>query len=410
MTFSTSCLSKRAALLVLVALYLTGCAHVDGTGGPPPPPVAGLRQVAVLPLENVSGKTVPLKELRQSLIDVLKQRGVGVLDEATLERFMTKYRLRYTGGINLEAAQALKAEAGADAVLITFVELYYDSAPPKISIVSRLVSTGDLPVILWTDSVGLSGDASPGLLGLGLIGDHRRLREKAFRTLTASLLDHLTAHEEAPPSDIPGIPETPAAPARPASGTVRTSPVTDLSIDEDAEYVYKGRRFKPKISFRTPFISPGRKYTVAVAPFLNSSKKKHAGEIISQYFVKHMVRKDAFDVIEPGVVRQQLLAMRIIMQDGISVADADLVTNALRIDYLVTGRVVEYQDVEGPEGRPLVNFSVMVYERGSRRVVWSSNSYNYGDDGVFFFNAGRIYTAGTLASEMVRVAVELMGR
>jgi len=55
-------------------------------------------------------------------------------------------------------------------VLITSLELYSDANPPRFLLISRLVSTGENPSILWMDGVGLAGDDSRGLFDLGLIG------------------------------------------------------------------------------------------------------------------------------------------------------------------------------------------------------------------------------------------------
>ena len=94
---------------------------------------------------------------------------------------MAKYRVRYVGGIERVVAEALKKETGTEGVLITSLELYSDMNPPKMAMVSRLVSTGDKPVILWIDGVGLAGDDSPGILELGLIKDPKVLMEKALQ-------------------------------------------------------------------------------------------------------------------------------------------------------------------------------------------------------------------------------------
>jgi hypothetical protein len=40
--------------------------------------------------------------------------------------------------------------------------------------------------------------------------------------------------------------------------------------------------------------------------------------------------------------------------------------------------------------------------------MWSSISHNLGDDGVFFFDAGKVQTAHSLASAMVRAVVRTM--
>ena len=126
-------------------------------------------------------------------------------------------------------------ETGVKGVLITSIELYSETYPPKIALISRLVSTDDPPVILWSDGVGLAGDDSPGILGLGLIEDPKPLLQKAIQSLSDSLPGHML-------------------------------------IDEGRKGGRRlGKKFKPKIVYHPPEIDPGKKYTLAVVPFFNRS-------------------------------------------------------------------------------------------------------------------------------------------
>jgi TolB-like protein len=147
---------------------------------------------------------------------------------------------------------------------------------------------------------------------------------------------------------------------------------------------------------------------VAVIPFFNRSERKFAGEILVLHFIRQLKRFENVEVIEPGMVRQELLNMRIIMQDGVSLAHADAIFAALNADLLVSGRVIDYQDYQGVWGKPKVDFSATVIERKSREVVWSSNSYNEGDDRVFFFDRGKVNTAHAMTSQMVRLVAKMI--
>jgi len=120
------------------------------------------------------------------------------------------------------------------------------------------------------------------------------------------------------------------------------------------------------------------------------------------HFAGELNRFKNFDVIELGVVRQALLELRIIMDQGISLVNADSVAGMLDADLMLAGEVADYEDYQGVWGKPKVSFSAQLIERKSREVVWSSHSYNEGDDGVFFFDLGRVNTASAMASQMVR--------
>jgi hypothetical protein len=335
------------------------------------PPEGRNLSIAVFSPENLSGGPVPLKEIREALISGLTSSGFSVVDDATLERFMDRHRIRYAGGIDDSTAAAMKKEEKIDAVLIASVELCDERIPPKIAIIARLVSTAEGTEILWMDSVAAAGDDAPGLLNLGLINDPAVLREKVVERLIGSLLKHLAG-----------------------SGTGGPT---------------AARRYGPKLFYRSAaFPWEGKRYRVAVIPFLNLSEKKYGSEIMLLHFVSALVMHGGFNVIEPGVVRQRLLNMRITMPYGISLLDADRLFLSLDTDLLVDGKIYDYQDYSGPEGVAKVYFLTEVLEKKAKKVVWTSESDNRGDDGVFFFDQGRVNVAGRLAAYMARSVVNEM--
>ena len=61
------------------------------------------------------------------------------------------------GGINGKLAVALQEETGADAILITSLDLFREANPPKAAVTSRLVSSGAEPRILWMDALKRNG-------------------------------------------------------------------------------------------------------------------------------------------------------------------------------------------------------------------------------------------------------------
>ncbi len=324
---------------------------------------APVASVAVFPLENLSGSAVPLKSLRTSLSEELRQRGLRLLDEDTLEKFMARHRVRYTAGIDEETAYALKEETGVESALLTSIELYSEGVVPKIALTSRLVSTGDVPAILWIDGVGMAGDDHPGILNLGLINDFRVLVRKALGMVGESLAARLAGKEG-------------------RRGTAKAE-----------------RKFRPRIAYRSD-LEGEQKYTVAVVPFFNKSDRKNAGDVLVLQFVRALHGLGNFEVIEPGLVRKAFLNMRLIMDEGVSLEDAQALFAVLGVDLVLAGEVLDYQDYEGPVGSAKVNFTVQLIERKNRMVVWSSESYNQGDDGVFFFDWGKVNTAHAMAIQM----------
>jgi TolB-like protein len=390
--------------------------------------------LAALPVENLSGGEAPLILLARSLRMNLTERGFRLLDDEVLEGFMKRHRVRYTGGVSSRVSRAMKEETEAEAILVTSVEAYEDKGSPEIALISRLVSSGENPEIVCTESVGLSGEGSVGLLGLGRVQDPQILLEKAVDSLGHALASCASAAgrrirvlrvlgdtvdregDGRPDGCDPCRPDEPdgsdgeglckrahPCPSR-FHGCSAASDVMSLYPEERGK-----RRYLPRLFFRSPILDPARTYTVAVIPFLNQSERENAGRIMTLHFVNRLLRDPMFAVTEPGLVRDQLLKYRIIMQSGPSLADTDIIASqgSLDVDLILSGTVLDYQDVAGV---PNVDFSVKIIERKSREVVWASRSYNAGDEGVFFFDLGRVHTAHGLAVEMARGTLELLSR
>jgi len=323
--------------------------------------------IAVLPFENLTAMSVPVREVRTALIDRLKHLGFDVLEEAVLQEIMAKHRIRYVGGIDQATAQAFKTDAGVEGVLLTSLEVFYESVPPKFALTSRLVSTGEKSTILWMDGVGMAGGDSPGILGLGLIEDPRTLMDNGIRSLSNSLAYYIRTGKG------------------PLLGKRRQG------------------RFEPKIAYRSPEIEPGKKYTLAIIPFINLTNRRNAGEIVVLQLARELTKLENLNVLELGVVRQRLLNARVIIQEGIALTDVDAVAINLEADFVMTGRVEDYQDYEGYDVVPKIDFSMQMLERRNRKVVWSSHSHNAGNDEVFFFDVGKINTAHAMMGWMVRM-------
>ncbi|ACM21505.1 lipoprotein, putative [Geotalea daltonii FRC-32] len=364
--------STKLALLLALLSGAGGCAAGTGTVKSAAIPEGKKPFIVVLPVENLSGVAVPLKSIRQSLAEKMREQGVGVLDEKGTDQFLARHRLRHTGSIDRDTLVALKTETGAAAVLISSMEMSSEAAPPKVAISCRLVSTAPEAKIIGMTSAALAGDDAPGLLGMGEIHKPDHLLEKALDPIAVRLAGAFSGREE------------------------------------------KGRKwmrkFRPKTVYHSPSLDMQQQRTIAIIPFINKSGRKSAGEIVALHFVEELAKDNKHIIIEPGVVRQAFLKFRIILEGGISLANADVLFNDLNADLVLTGEVQEFQDYQGGMGTPKVDFSLTLLDRKSREVVWTSHSYNEGDDGVFFFDLGRVNTAGEMTSQMAAAIVSMIGK
>lgn len=362
---------RRRRVLALAVLGLAGCVAAGPAVEAPAPPAPAGPRLAVFPVENLSGKPAPLADIQQQLAGLLTLQGLNVLGDAALDQIVTRHRVRYTAGVTEDFARALQREAGVDWIVIPSLESFDPVYPLRISIFARLVSAGEEPAVRSVSGTGMAGDDRPGLLGLGLVDDPAALLGRALQTLAVSVARSLS---EA------------GAPAGPSPAG----------------------KFRPKIVYRSDGLDPDRTYTVAVVPFFNRSETPNAGEIVAFHMMRSLMEFPSLRVVEPGIVREELLRFRIIMTDGVSLPETDTILNAVHADLVLNGEVLQYRDRLGPDGTPSVDFGVLFIERTSRRIVYSAYSHNRGDDRVFFFDWGRVNTAHAMTRQMTDQIVRRM--
>jgi len=346
-----------------------------------PEAATGLQPIAVLPIENLTGHPGDLAPMREALRAALETRGLVLLDDATLETFLEKHRIRWTGGTTAEDSEALLRETGARAALVTTLLAEDPSYPPRIAIAARLVTPGDPPRIVWMDAEAQAGDDAPGFLSLGLVDDPAVLQDR-----TLGRIADLLAAGMAPS----------------AEGT--------RSTKQDLDGMHG--RHRPRRWYRAPGLELRREVParVAVLSFMDESGRRRAGDVVALLLVRAFASSPAVQVLEPGVVRKALLENRVIMEGGVSLAQVEVIRSLLEVDYVVTGTVSEMGEFLGRDGSPRVQFTVRAIDARTNQAVWSSISHNEGDDRVFFFGCGRIRSAAALASDMARqVAAGIIG-
>jgi TolB-like protein len=371
MTSSTSSSSSRrwpAALLVATAL--AACGHRQRPAGEAP-------RVAIFPVQNATGGAAPIRRFTDAIETVLSQKlaaaGMEVVLRSEVDAALARERLRYTGGLDRPTAKVLRDELGVNAVLIPTLEVYSKQAPPKIALAVREVSTGERPVVLWADAVSRSGDDAPGLFNLGVISDPQELEDRVVGGV-ARLVERY------------------------------------VSRKTDGDPCAEAGKFVPRRTFRAPELDDLGRTTVAVLPFINETSRRGAGDVVREQFVAALSRSGTFAVLDPGLVRGELLSHHMVMEAGVSLDQATALVDELDADLVVSGYVQVYEATAG-RGAPRIEFSAYVIDGRTAELVWSSTSHGDGDQGVWFFGAGRVRDAGTLSCRMVRGVVDgIVGR
>jgi len=373
MTSSTSFTNKVRTIVALAAVcLLSGCFHLNetervrsaGNGQP--------LRIAVFPVDNLSGAFAPLKEVRHAWTGKVRKLGFELLDDEMMEQILAKHRIRYTGGVDTLTARAFREEGGVEAILVTSLEFYSDTFPPKVALLSRLVTTEERPRIKWMDAVAVSGDDAPGVLGLGILNDIGRVQGVALQRLTDSLA--LWADRGTSPCD-------PAPSAR---------------------------KYQPKLVSKPRPIEGARKIAVAVVPFYNTSTRRSAGQLSQLHFLRQLACLPNVEAVEPGLLREKMLAIRMVMREGVSTRDVDVLSYVVGADYVLSGTVFDYLDPVGGTGAPRVDITSVLTDKADRKLVFASKSYANGNDDVFFYDVGLEKNAGNLADKMTSSVVQKM--
>jgi hypothetical protein len=222
------------------------------------------------------------------------------------------------------------------------------------------------------ESVGMSGDDSPGILGLGLVSDFRILQDRALQRLADSFAPWFNDNVL----------------------------LCDIRNAES--------KYLPKEVFSAAPIAAAKKTSIAVVPLFNETLRRRGGEITQLHFIRQLKCKENIEPVEPGLIREKMLGIRMIMKEGVSIRDVDVLTYVLDSDYVLSGTLLDYQDPQGGGGTPKIDYSALLITKGDRRVVWLSKSYNKGDDGVYFYDVGRENNANVMAEKMANCVVQRM--
>jgi TolB-like protein len=338
--------------------------------GAPPRPEPEARRFALFPVQNASGGNAPIRGLTEALDAALAARGLAVVPRQELDAALADHRIRFTGGVDRTLARVLRDDLGVEAVLIPTLEQYSGDAPPRISLSWRLVAAADRPVVLWADGLARSGDDAPGLLGRG-------------RVTVAAELERLVVVE------------------------VARAVERRLTARAQGEWCGGAGRFGPRRTFRAPVLDDVGRRSIAVLPFTNLSARRSASDVLVAQFVGGLARSGAFEVLDPGLVREELLGHRIVLTGGVSIDQATALLDLLGADLVLSGTVEVYEASAG-RGAPSVEFTAYVLDRRTTELVWSSTSHGSGDDGVFFFDAGRVRTSAALSCRMARGVVDAL--
>lgn len=187
--FKNCLLSAAYCLLFLVICSLSSAssssaANGNGNGFDSSNQPIILKNVAILPLENLSENPAAAKVVAEHIKKELVNKGlVFITKDDIVEEFLAKKRIRYTGGATRAIAREMGKTLGVDAVLVGSVNQFSDATDKiNVGVTTRLVNTIDGSII-WADALSYTNREFVGLLGLGVITSIDALSSKVAKDL-----------------------------------------------------------------------------------------------------------------------------------------------------------------------------------------------------------------------------------
>lgn len=301
-------------------------------------------RIALLPFENFTDDADVLKSLMPKIRGRLEDKGFMVIDDAILEAFLLRERIRTTGCIGREASRKMGQELDVRGIVIGSVNSFLNGENPAVGLTARIVRAADCG-ILWANNAAFSGEDFTTVLELGTIREIGKLTDRVLDALFASL----------------GI------------------------------YPLKKES--------------GKTYKIAVIPFKNESKREDAGMIAAYLFLSVLSKNKMFEPVEFGEVRRFMVENRIRGKGELDYTNKDTLAEMTGVDGILVGTVESYSEGKG-NMPPEASISARLIDARENRILWC-NSYEYrGDDGILVLDWGRIRSAENVAYKIISEIVE----
>ena len=243
-------------------------------------------RIALLPFENFTEDAGVLKSLMPKIRGRLEDNGFTVIDEAILEAFLLKERIRTTGCIGREAASKMGQELDVKGIVIGSVNSFSNGENPIVGLSARIVRAADCG-ILWANNAAFTGEDFTTVLQIGTIREIGQLTDRVLDALFDSL---------------------------------GTYPLSKES---------------------------GKTYKIAVIPFKNDSKRDDAGMIAAYLFLSALSRNKMFEPVEFGEVRRFMVENRIRGKGELDYSNKDTLAEMTGVDGILVGAVESYSEGRG---------------------------------------------------------------
>jgi len=308
----------------------------------------GLTKIAIFPFENLTEDKNALASIMPVLKVRLEAKGLEVVDENTLNRFLLKERIRSTGYISRDIARKIGEELNVQAVLVGSINSFFPGENPRVGFSARLINSSD-GAVLWANHASATGEDFATVLGLG--------RVRTIDRLTSKVIDKLLK----------------------------------------------------SFSITPPYKEIESTYRIAVMPFQNKSKIKDMGMIATYMFIVELFKNKGFVTVEYGEVRRLVVDLRVRGKGELDLRNTEAISKSLGVDGIIVGTVELYREEEG-NLPPEAVISARLIDARKNRILWYNSHQLNGDDGIIILDFGKIRSAENVAYKVISRLVKEMGK
>ncbi len=306
-------------------------------------------KIALFPFENFSDDKDVLKQVIPVLRNRLENKGLEILDDESLNRFLLKERIRYSGYISKDVARKIESELNVKAILTGSVNSFSAAENPIVGLSARLIDSSS-GQILWANHASASGEDFITILGMGKIGSVGKLIPK----VADRLLDSFNA--ELPRKEVEST------------------------------------------------------YRIAVMPFQNKGKAKDAGMIATYMALAELFKHRRFVPVEYGDIRKSVVNLSVRRKGELDYRSIDELSKSLDVDGFLVGTVEGYSAQLDTMSPPEVVISIRLIDAHKKRILWYDSCQMNGDDGIFIFDWGKLRTVDEVASRVISTLIKKMER
>jgi len=304
-------------------------------------------KIALFPFENFTDDKDALIKIMPVLKEQLEEKGLEVVDEENLNKFLLKERVRSTGYISKDMAQKIGEELNAQATLVGSINSLFPEKNLRVGLSARLINSSD-GTILWANHASATGDDFTTILGLGTI--------KTIDRLTSLVVGRLF-------------------------DSFRITPP------------YKEKEFT---------------YRIAVMPFQNKSRHRDAGIIATYMFLVQLFKNKGFEPVEYGEIRRLTVDLRVRYRGELDHKSIEALSESLDVDGILVGTVELYSEGLVTSSPPEVTISARLIDARKNKILQYNRHQLNGDEGIIILDWGKIRSVDNVAYKVVSKLVEKM--